>query len=223
MIIRSRTILEQLQKGKNQRCSLTLEFFRRPQKISHWFLEAGPSVSVGQERSFAPGLRPQKPQENSARPSLPLVLPRPFRPKALPNTDQLSSNCVSRLARSFDPSATVIPLQALGPEPFVYTRARARAHTYVHACDVARNPGIPCRGDVATGSARSDASNTPLRWKQWSATGFSLGGNSRIRIASRTKREKKREGREGGGYRFKYTIACMRFSDFHEEDKRENV
>lgn len=89
-----------------------------------------------------------------------LVLPRP---KALRNTDQLSSNCVSRLARSLGPSATVIPLQAFGPEPFVYTRARARARTYVHARDVARNPGIPCRGDVATGSARSDASNTPLR------------------------------------------------------------
>lgn len=127
------------------------------------------------------------------------ILPRPSHPKALPNTDQLSSNCVSRLARSLDPSATVIPLQALGPEPFVYTRARARVHTYVHVRDVARNPGIPCRGDVATGSARSDASNTPLRWKQWSATGFSLGGNSRIRIANE-EREKEREegGWEGG-------------------------
>lgn len=164
-----------------------------------------PSVSVGQERSFAPGLRPQEPQENSARSpsSLPPAHPRPSRPKALPNTDQLSSNCVSRLARSLGPSATVIPLQALGPEPFVYTRARARAHTYVHARDVARNPGIPCRGDVATGSARSDASNTPLCWKQWSATGFSLAGNSRIRIESRTKRE--REG-ERENYRFKYTM-----------------
>lgn len=215
MIVRSGTRRVLKRKGSIG-ALLRLNFFRRPQKISHWFLEAGPSVSVGRERSFAPGLRPQKPQENSARSpsSLPLVLSRPSRPKALPNTDQLSSNCVSRLARSLGPSVTVIPLQALGPEPFVYTRARARAHTYVHARDVARNPGIPCQGDVATGSARSDASNTPLHWKQWSATGFSLGGNSRIRIA--------REREEGEGA-IDSNIWRMRFSDFHEQDKCENA
>lgn len=170
-----------------------LEFFRRPQKISHWFLEVGPSVTV--RNDLSPGLRPRKPQENFAR-SPSFLLLSASRPKALPNTDQFSSNCVSRLARSLGPSVIVIPLQALGSEPFVYTRARARAHTYVHAHDVARNPGIPCWGTVATGSARSDASNTPLRWKQWSATGFSLGGNSRIRIANRARKVRRVEMRE---------------------------
>jgi len=136
MIIRASRVA----KKRKDRCALRSKFFNDCERyhIDFWKLDPR-SASVGND------LSPRSPPTetpgkfcsfavSSSRSPLP-------RPKAFPNTEQLSSNCVSRLARSLDPSATVIPLQALGPGAFCI-------HTYVHARGAARNPGIPCRGGL---------------------------------------------------------------------------
>lgn len=103
------------------------------------------------------GHRPQKFwSENSVRSpfsllffrpsSLPLSFSPPSCPKAFPNTDQLSSNCVSRLTWSLGLSVTVIPL--LSELRYVLC-VHTRVHTCTNVCGAACNPKIPCRGDVA--------------------------------------------------------------------------
>lgn len=163
-----------------------------------WFPSAGNDLS--------PGLRPQKPQENSVRSPYPPVSPSPH-PKAFPNTEQLSSNCVSRLAQSLDPSATVIPLQALGLEPFVYTR------TYT------RTALLAILEFLAKGMLRQDSLDRthpihPCAESNGPRLDFLSEAIQRFELRA------KLGARESESYRFEYPA---RFSDFYEEDEAKKL
>lgn len=239
MIIRPRTRVAS-QKGKRSMvlgdlCARIFSATARRYHIDFW----KPDPSSVRNDLCSLCLRPQKPQENSARFCSPFSVPSslspsfslslcPFScPKALPNTDQLSSNCVSRLGWSLGLSATVIPLQALGPRYLSCVHTRVQPRTYT--CVQTRTTQLAIPKFLAEGMLRQDPldrthpihpyaeSNGP-RPDFLSEAIQRSGLRARQKQKRTNKKEKERERAINSNMGWR-----TRFSDFHEEDKRENA